>query len=641
MTNPPSFSYGWEIGNTQLVSQVLSENFVPLSFVSEYTRNSIQAIQRRGVGDKIVWGPKEVLYNGNLFRKLSIIDNGPGLSDDPNEIQRLIGGMAISGYETGINRNHGCGAKASAAMWNDLGVLYRTWIRDRHGVLRSYRIGINSGGPIPLGNDNLAVEEVDPDEGRPEMIVDHGTEVIFMGNTEVQDTNVEVGDGTRLAGYRIFKYLNTRFFNFPEDIEIYAPRGFKTKEGDERVDRVVGFRRSWIESGTKRASNPLLIDHGAITLDVEVPARAHYFVLNEEQDRRQNREGIFDSRHSIAFLYEDELYTHKAGPKAVSILQAFVGMACDRVVLVIEPLGDRVNPEGGRQILRYRGDELAFDMWVTPFRDNLPDSIRLVQERKRRAHATKFDSETLSNDLKRFYPELIVLGGVRKLSGSVHPGPKGLRPPVSEGKAPEGGGGGGGTDEGESMPPKPKIVDIIQQITPSLNRIRARHAAPTFPGCQWLSAKPDQYLNTDQKPDEYLINKAASYDHHENMVRCNWDFFLDRYEMLCAEYRDFMEAYGEDKVNAIIQTEIQNLYAHILSDTVGAMLIKRGDWDPREFQTAVGEVGLTAVAVGRSRIEEISYAISKQLENEFGMDQKMKNVKRQRRRRKQTATMAN
>jgi hypothetical protein len=278
MMDSTRISYGWEIGDTKLVGQVLSENFVPLSFVSEYTRNSIQAIQRQGVGDKIVWGPKEVLYGGKLFRKLSIVDNGPGLSDDPNEIQRLIGGMAISGYETGINRNHGCGAKASAAMWNALGVLYRTWTRDQDGVLRSYRVGINPGGPISLDN-GLAVEEVDPYEGRPEMIDDHGTEVIFMGNTEEQDTNVEVGDGVRIAGYRIFKYLNTRFFSFPEDIEIYAPRGFKNKDGEPRVDRVVGFRRSWAESGTKRATNPLLLDHGILDLAAEMPARVHYFVI--------------------------------------------------------------------------------------------------------------------------------------------------------------------------------------------------------------------------------------------------------------------------------------------------------------------------------------------------------------------------
>jgi hypothetical protein len=302
-------------------------------------------------------------------------------------------------------------------------------------------------------------------------------------------------------------------------------------------------------------------------------------------------------------------------------------------------MDDRINPEGGRQVLRYRGDELAFDMWVALFRDNLPDSIRQVQERKRRAHEAKFDSETLSNDLKRFYPELIVLGGVRNLSGNANSGLKGSRPFISEGQTP--GGGGGGGPEGESTPSKPKIADIIQQITPSLNKIRAKHAAAKFPGCQWLSDNPDQYLNTDQKPEDYLINKAALYDHYENMVRCNWDFFLDRYEMLRAEYQDFMAAYGEEKVSAIIQTEIQNFYAHILSDTVVAMLIKREDWEARDFQTAVGEVGLTAVAVGRSRIEEISYAISKRLENEFGMDQKMKEVKRQRRRRKQIATTAN
>ena len=628
MSDFDNVSCGWEIGDTQLVGRVLSENFVPLSFVSEYTRNSIQAIQRRGVGDKIVWGVKEVLYEGKLIRKLSITDNGPGLSDDPNEIQSFVGGFAISGYETGIRLNHGFGAKASAAMWNGLGVLYRTWGRDRHGVLRSYRVAINPRGLVAQANGR-AVEEVDFDEGRPEMIIEHGTEVIFMGNTEDQDTTVYVGDGTRLARHRIFQYLNTRFYSFPEDIRIYAPRGFKTKAGDERIDRVVGFRRCWIESGTKQASNPLIADHGAITLEGEVPARIHYFVMNEDKKRRENYVGIFDTRHSIAFLYEDELYTYRAGPKAISILQAFVGMACDRVALVIEPLSKLVNPEGGRQMLRYRGDELAFDMWACAFRDSLPDSIKEVQKKRQRACEAKFDSETLTKALKKFYPELRTLGGNENLEGNVSPGPKTLGSPPSRGTS----NGVGDQDSKGGTSRKPKIADIIQQITSGSKKIRSTPAHIKFPGCQWLSDTPDQYLNMDQKPEDYLLHKAAFYDEYENMIRCNWDFFKDRYAMLRAEYQDFSVAYGESQVDTIIQIEIQVMYTRLLSDAVLAMLIRRKDWDAKDFKAAVGDVGLTAVAVGRGRIEDISRAISDRLESEFGMDQKMKETKRELRRR--------
>lgn len=635
MTEFPS--YGWGVGDTQVVGQVLSENFVPLSFVSEYTRNSIQAIERRGVGDKIVWGPKEVEVNGKVIRKLSITDNGPGLSDDPNEIQKLIGGIATSGYETAINRNHGCGAKASAAMWNELGVLYRTWVRDKKGVLRSYRVAINPKGLMGLGSGDLAVEEVDPLEGRPEMIEDHGTEVIFMGNSEDQDTNVEVGDGTRLAAYRIFKYLNTRFFDIPDYIEIYAPRGQKTKSGEERMDRVVGYRRCWEESGTKRGGNPLILDFGTVPFpDTSIPAQVHYFVLSDELKRRQNREGIFDARHGISFLYENELYTHKSGPDAVSILSSFVGMACDRVVLVVEPDPKFVNPEGGRQLLRYRGDALPFDMWTTRFRDVLPDSIREVQDKKRRAHEAKFDSETLSNDLRKYYPELVSLGGVRQVTGDVQPGPVGNRPPIAEGEPPVGDAGSAPSeDEEEEAEPKPKIADLIQRISPSINKVRGQQAAPKFPGCQWLSAEPEKYMNVDLKPEDFLINKAAFYDQYEDMVRCNWDFFLDRYEMLCDEYKDFMVAYGEDTVRHIIQTAIQVLYAHVLSEAVGATMMRKSEWDPRDIQVATGEVSLTTAVIGRSRIEDIRYAISKYLEERFGKDKQMKEVKKRHRGRRQ------
>ena len=625
-------SYGWGIGNTQIVSQVLSESFVPLSFVSEYTRNSIQAIQRRGVGNKVVWGPKEVEFNGKKIRKLSITDNGPGLSDDPNEIQRLIGGLASSGYQTAINQNHGCGAKASAAMWNALGVLYRTWVVDKYGQLRSYRVAINPQGLMALGDGDLAVEEVDPYEGRPDMIEDHGTEVIFMGNTQDQDTNAEVGEGKPLAAYRILKYLNTRFFDIPEDIEVYAPRGQKRKDGQLRMDRVDGFRRCWMESGTKRVSNPLILDYGAIPLaDVQVPATIRYFVLSDEPSGRKSRAGIFDARPSIAFLYEDELYTHRGGPDAVKMLSSFVGMACDRVVLVIEPDASMVNPEGGRQVLRFKGDELSFDIWSTIFRDNLPESIRKIQDRKRQTHEVKFDSETISNNLKQYYPELISLGGVRAVSGTASPSGEGTRPPIAEGDPPGGGGGTKGTPEKDPTPPQPKIADIIQRISPGLNKVFGKGAAYKFPGCQWLSANPSQYYGLDQKPQDFLPNKAASYDQYENMVRCNWDFFLDRYELLCEEYSDFRVAYGDETVQKVIQIAIQTLYANVLAEAVGATMIRRNEWEPREVHLATSEAALTTTVIGRSRIEEIRYAISQYLQDHFGKDQQMKEMRRKHR----------
>src|SRR5207249_7058604 len=125
----------------------------------------------------------------------------------------------------------------------------------------------------------------------------HGTKIVLLGNTEDQNT-VKAPPGTPSPSRWIAKYLNTRFFRFPEDISIKAREGWESPRTDTARNkmRTVTGQQSYLDQH-KTAS-------GAVDI---TDAVAHWWVL-EESDALNQDENYYASAGHVSALYQDELY---------------------------------------------------------------------------------------------------------------------------------------------------------------------------------------------------------------------------------------------------------------------------------------------------------------------------------------------
>src|SRR5436305_1256311 len=97
----------------------------------ELNQNSLEAILRRfRIGDsspgRIIWDIDWSFYASNQVYKLSITDNGDGMS--PDDMVRYLNNLSVQGAggTQGLTANFGVGAKITALARNPFGLVYRS-----------------------------------------------------------------------------------------------------------------------------------------------------------------------------------------------------------------------------------------------------------------------------------------------------------------------------------------------------------------------------------------------------------------------------------------------------------------------------------------------------------------------------------
>ena len=125
----------------------------------------------------------------------------------------------------------------------------------------------------------------------------------------------------------ILRYLNTKFFRFPEGVAVKAREGWNLPRGDRHnFLRTVTGEGPWLNENSQ--------EKGVVRLP-QTKATAHWWIVKAEAD--------FDSGHyapggHVAALYHDELYEMVTGNAGYARLQAFgVVFGCERVVIYVEP----------------------------------------------------------------------------------------------------------------------------------------------------------------------------------------------------------------------------------------------------------------------------------------------------------------
>jgi hypothetical protein len=216
------------------------------------------------------------------------------------------------------------------------------------------------------------------------MIRSHGTKVVLLGNTSEENT-MTAPEGVASPSRWITRYLNTRYFDFPE-------WEYDREDTDRNVLRTI--------SGQKKYLNQHAFASGEVPLD---GATARWWILKKEGALSQNSGFIASSGHCAA-LHKNELYEMSSGRTSTALLQSFgVVFGYQQVVLYLEP-----HPQQGELLTDTARTRLLIDSlplpwadWAAEFREKIPGEIVSHMEAVAAASEASDHKDSIKERLKQ------------------------------------------------------------------------------------------------------------------------------------------------------------------------------------------------------------------------------------------------
>ena len=117
--------FGFDDEDAGWALEMFSEPVTNEQFLREFTQNSIEAIEASGGSGHIYWqnDPEEEDRLG--APKISIVDNGVGMTGE--EMRTLLNKGGKTTKRRALDGNFGIGAKISSMTRNPVGVVYESW----------------------------------------------------------------------------------------------------------------------------------------------------------------------------------------------------------------------------------------------------------------------------------------------------------------------------------------------------------------------------------------------------------------------------------------------------------------------------------------------------------------------------------
>jgi hypothetical protein len=334
-----------EVANTGFMLDRLGQDCAPLQFLRELTQNSIEASQQIPDGEhgEIVWDADWNRYDLTGIYKLACIDTGIGMTGE--EMLEYINKLSSSMHLQAFDANYGVGAKIAAATRNHAGLLYLSW-KDGIGYMTHLWRDPLSGkyGLQQLQRPDGSFghwARVD-DSIKPAMIDGHGTMVILLGNDPDADTMKAPKDAASPSRW-VAKYLNTRYFRFPEGTSARARQGWEYPRSNTDTNLLSSLT----------GQEPYLDAHKESSGSVPLTGgQARWWILRDEPALSQNSGHVASNGH-VAALYKDELYELLTARAGTARLQQFgVIFGYNRVVIYVEPETDpHIAPNTARTAL--------------------------------------------------------------------------------------------------------------------------------------------------------------------------------------------------------------------------------------------------------------------------------------------------
>src|SRR5450755_2688840 len=381
---------GWQdlaVANPTFLLERLGAECGDLQFLRELTVNGLDAIAAHPhpATGRVVWDLdwQRLEASGGRVRKLAVIDTGTGMR--PDQLGRYINQLASSSREQSGTGNFGVGAKIAAGSRNPHGLEYRSWHQGHSALVRFMRHPDERWGKQPQQWPDGHTDYWRPltDDDKPWLLrgQDHGTQVVLLGHNERHDTTQAPESVTDARQQWIARYLNSRFRQFPDGIEVLVREQIGRREPGQLTR--IGGERHHIEQ------------HAVATETVELrDAIAHWWVLDDDHRTRRREAGVWASSGHAAAVLGDELYDVLPQTRGgYGRLQDFgIRSGYERVVIHLEPnvAPGRLQPNTARTTLLLDHEPLPWTGWGEEFTAAMPDEIRRLHEHARhhRCHPT-------------------------------------------------------------------------------------------------------------------------------------------------------------------------------------------------------------------------------------------------------------
>lgn len=578
-----------QVKNMSFMLDRLGQDCAPLQYLRELTQNALQSIlHQRPTRGEIVW---DVDWNRHTLTgvyKLAVIDTGIGMTGE--EMVEYINALSSSMNEQSETGNFGVGAKIAAAPRNHAGLVYLSW-KDSVGYMihlwRDPDSGVYGLRQFTRPDGSYGHWAYVQDDIKPNVIKDHGTMVVLLGNETDQDT-MQAPENAPSPSRWIARYLNTRYFHFPEGIVVKAREGWEYPRSnkDTNLLRTVTGQKLYLEKHSDES--------GEVTL---TSATAYWWVLKDEDALTQNSGFLASSGHTAA-LYQNELYEMMTGRAGVARLQSFgVIFGHNRVVIYVEPTngtGRKLTSNTARTHLLLNNEPLPWADWAAEFREALPQAIKDLMDEVAGASASSDHKQAIRERLKqirdlfrisRYRP--VRTGKLRVDEDAVTVGGKAKedaeeRDSSSSGATKSGGKGGRAGDiyslflAAKGVPGEELRVDIQPEI-------------------RWVSVAD----GTRTPPD--LEDRAAKFLPQQNMILANGDFrvFTDMIDRWCRQYSHVAGA------RETVQDVVREWFEQQLIETVMGVQALRDarQWSVQDVDKTWSEEALTAAAMPRYHVD--------------------------------------
>ena len=584
---PNSQTMELEVENASFMLDTLGKDCEPLQFLRELTENGLQAVlatpEARG---QVIWDLDWAGYDADGLVKLCCIDTGVGMSAE--ELKRYINHLSASRHTQSVHGNFGIGAKVAAAPRNAHGIVYVSWKEGRGSMIQLWRDPATDKWGLKQFRlaDGSYDHCVPLDEAvKPEALagVEHGTMVVLLG-ADAEDNTMEGPPGIENRNKWLAKYLNQRYYRFPEGLEIRVREGWEAprSEGKRNFLRRIHGQRHFLD----RAS----IASGAIGL---TGARAHWWILDERHDER-SKDATWASTGHRAALYQDELYELIAPARGgYQKVQEFgVRFAYSRVVIYIEPEADgALTSSTSRSELKIDGQPLPWSQWAEEFCSNLPAEIRQLEEEIAAGSAVDDHRRSIRERLQPLR-ELFRLSRYRPATNgkiNISEPDFGGRPAKAKQVR---------EDEGDSGDEGGTAGNIYALFQAPRGPAGEELEAEFWPRIDWVSVDHDPPSRTPP----HLEDRAARYDSRVNRLEINEDFRVFQDTM-----RRWRERYASIPGAApVVETQVREWYAQVLVETVlGAQALRRSRyWSDQDLEALLSQEALTAAVQPRYFIEE-------------------------------------
>ncbi len=561
------------VNNIGFLLDRLGQDCHPLQFLRELTQNSIEAISRtKQKTGEIIWDVDWTTFDLEGTLKLSITDNGDGMTGE--SMVRFINQLSSSASTQSMSGNYGVGAKITTATRNHAGVLYLSW-RNREGSMIHMKKDVNSGHyglkqwqhKDHLYSYFLQIE----DDVKPELIKDSGTKVVLVGNTE-DDNTMQAPLGALSPSRWISKYLNSRFFKFPDGIIVKAREGWRVPRSDKDRNYLRGLT----------GQEPYLKQHSTASGKVEITAATVFWWILKDEPAITNNSGFIESSGHIAALYQNELYELSTARAGMSKLQQFgVTFGYKYVVIYVEPNSEinRLTTNTARTSLLIQNEALPWNEWAAEFREKLPVEIAALVAEKAAASSSTDHQKSIRERLKdimdlfrisRYRPTpegniqiddaSLVRGGlVGSNSRNSNKNESSLRTSAA--------GGTGGN-----------VYSVFEKV----DGVPGKKVKPDpFPEVNWVSVIDGTREYGDME------DRAAKYLADQNRLLINADFsvFTDMTKYFKDEFKDV------SGVAALTQDTVRQWFEQTLVETIIGVqgLMNRKEWTPGDIDKALSE----------------------------------------------------